>query len=235
MALPLSNNFETGIADGTTITIANSDDSTAGNAFDAVNIDTAIVFDSAHVMHGSKAGKFTVGTPGGCNVQWSTSMGSQTQIWGRVYLFKTVTPAANQWLVRLENATNTVGLVYLGSDADLYVFDGPLTTSAAAGLSLSNNLWLRFEFHLVCSATVGVLEAKVFDGDNTTPLGTAGFTTGNTRTNVTIVQFGETAANTNQTFWLDAVHLNSTAYPGPELVGGGGGTSAGRMLTLGVG
>lgn len=215
MALPLSNTFETGVADETVLN-GNSGNGSAGNAFDDVTTGGGTIkFDTAQAAHGTLSARFDTSTAR-TQVAWLASMGTQTQIWGRCYFFKATAPTNDFWVIRFEGSGGTNAILALGGG--LTVFDS-VFTSGGAGVSLTYNQWYRFEFHLLCSATVGVIEAKVFAADATSPLGTGTITNANTQTDVTAVNFGNPADTIDAaTFWLDDLQVNATGYPGPSVV-----------------
>ena len=90
----ITNDFEGGTS-GTSITTGNSGPP-SGTAFDAVNIGTGatVAYSAAHAAHGGLSALITEGSASSAYLQWSTAMGTQSQLYGRVYLYLTVAPAA---------------------------------------------------------------------------------------------------------------------------------------------
>lgn len=212
--------FETGT---NTNTIATSDTGSL-NAFDVVSIGTSATatYDNTHA-YGTLAAKLTV--PVGSTtsfLQWSSaSLGSITDAYGRLYLYRTANPAtANAGSLILFRNTSTIrarlrittgGLIELVNSANAVSF-----TSANA---ISLNQWVRLEWHYVFSATVGHMEAKLFNSpDSTSATETFGDQTtnlnlGGASANEFLVGFTATAASSTQ--WLDNIVWNDTSYPGP--------------------
>jgi len=242
MALPLLNSFETVLPDETDLTAVNSGDGSAGNAFDVENIisPSVIKYDNARAAHGNLSARIDHSGANGAYFGWNTSMGAQTQVWGRLYAYRTATPTPDGlWLVQMQDVgdvTNT--LVRWNSDGELHIFDstlGPVGSSDTVLVPV--NEWVRIEWFILCSVTVGVVECKLFQADSTSPLVTFGMTNCNTGTQVVSAIIGGTAATTvGSSTWVDDVALNNTGYPGPAGAGGGGGdNTSSSMMTLGVG
>ena len=218
MALPLSNTFETGLADETTITVANSDDGSAGNAFDLVQIGGVGVgvYDAARAAHGTLSARITLDGTNGGFLEWDASMGTQTEIFGRVYIYRTATPADDQWLITCRDGSTTAALFRWSTTGKIDVFDSPLSSPATSTNNVPLNQWVRIEWRLLCNATTGIAEAKMFNLDDSSPIETITKSSANTLTQVTQVHIGQFAAlASGSDFWLDDMLINNTGYPGP--------------------
>lgn len=222
MALPLSNNFETGLADETGITIANSDDGSAGNAFDDIFFGGAGtgVFDTARAAHGTLSARLTPDTAAPVILRWeAASHGSVTTQYGRVYLYRTAAPVTNHHrVIEPFNASGSAnGAVLVTSGQKLRVFDANFSTPADSTTNFPLNEWVRIEWKLVCHATTGSIEAKMFQYDSTTALETISLTNTNTLSEVSRCYIGQTTSESigAGAFWLDDIVVNSTGYPGP--------------------
>ena len=220
MALPLRNSFETALADETAITTGNSDDGSAGNAFDTVTLGGGtIVFDTAQFAHGDLSARLiSAGSPAAMYFGWeSASVGTVTEIWGRAYIYRTAHPSGNQWPIYFaDSAAARAGIIYWGNDGSFFVFNSSLGTSDQGEDDWQLNVWNRIEWHLVSSTTVGSLEAKLYEGDSTTVRATASISNTNTLANLQRVYFGDVSAGTaTSTTWFDDVVVNAGGYPGP--------------------
>lgn len=222
MALPLSNTFETGLADETAITALNSDDGSAGNAFDAVFTGGTgtYVYDTARAAHGTLSARCTPDSSNPINLEWNnTSAGDATDEYGRLYLYRTAWPTPDlHWLVRYENSAGTVDAVFGPyADGKIYVYDATLTAPASMTSTLPLNEWVRLEWHITCSDTTGLIEVKMFSGDSTSPIETLTRTNVDTNANARFRYIGHavTGANQGSAFWIDDVALSATGYIGP--------------------
>jgi hypothetical protein len=219
--LLLSNSFETAIADGTTITVANSDDGDAGDAFDQVGIGGAgtVVYDTARAAHGSRSAELTQDAANDIYFRWSTSQGTLTEVWGRLYIYRTAHPSNNLWLIRPQDAGTTACLAQWLAAGQLRLFDSNLGSSVTSSASFSLNTWMRLEWHLVCHPTAGLWEVKMFLGDDITPVETVTFSSADTITQVTEVQIGQTTTLAGgSAFWLDDLALSTNGYIGPAVL-----------------
>lgn len=219
MAVLFENTFETGLADGTAITVANSDDGTAGNPFNEVNagVGGVIEFDTARVAHGSLAARYVpaVSTPCFANAPFT----SDTEIFTRIYLYLTTAIADDMWLHDFNDAGgggNRCGLVVIGSDDLLYVFNGPLGAADSSTATVPNGQWVRIETRLLTHATTGLIEARMFVGESETMLDNAILPSTNTSGDVDWVKTG--SGNPDATipeFSLDSFVVVDDDWPGP--------------------
>ena len=215
-----ANSFETGVADETTITLANSDDGGAGNAFNVVVFGAgSAVFDTARAAHGTRSARLTAASPGTpIYLGWQVAtVGTRTEIFGRAYIYKTAHPSGNQYpILFLDGASNRCGLIYWGNDGSLFVFNQSLGVSDGGTVGWQLNAWNRVEFRLVCGTTTGSLEARLYAGDSTTLLDVASISNTDTLTSVAQVLVGDSSgATASNVTWVDDVQVNLTGWPGP--------------------
>lgn len=213
MALPLSNSFETGLADETLITAANSDDGSAGNAFDAIGGE--LRFDDARAAHGSLSCRVVIDAAEVGNIDWSSAIGTVTELGVRGYFYFDHTPTSQHRLIRLKNSSN-VDTCYavLHTDGDIYCFDAvggfyQITTNCP------QNEWVRIELRVVASTTVGIVHVKLFQHDSTTLFGEASGTNVNTGADIDVLAIGNCTASNVGTFWMDDLAAVASGFPGP--------------------
>ena len=217
----LRNNFETGLADETAITVANSDDGTAGNAWDAHSFASGGtgVYDTGIVAHGTLAGKFIQGANDVCYVEWAASMGTKIEVYGRAYNWQPSTDEDNRYAVQFMNGGSVAAVIYLSllpGDRRFYVFNADFAANQVSTLDFPEDQWVRLEFHLVCHATLGEIHAKVFLGDSTTLYDEARLQNTNTLSQITVSRFGQ--ANTRiGNFSMDDIELNDIGWPGAAI------------------
>jgi hypothetical protein len=222
MALPLSNTFETGLADETGIIEANSDDGTAGNPWDDVTFNggSTGVYDTARALSGTLSGRFDQVTTNGCFITWdTTSIGSVTTIYGRLYVYVTAQPGAAFWFIVPESAGTRNGLIRWNAAGTVSVFDSTLGAATTGSQTVPLNEWVRMEWKLVCHASTGILEFKMFHGHEAAAIETVTKSSANTLAATDTVDIGQTAAFAVGTpWWLDDITLDDTGYPGPSVV-----------------
>lgn len=216
--------FETG-ANGATISTGDTGSATAFNAV-ATTVSGVAEYSNTHA-YGTLAGRFAAG--GGVDgygyVEWSTALGTVTDHYGRIYLYLTASPVG-QLPIIFGGQGNTRGFrIDITPSGTLAGFDNPAaalfpTFSTAVAL----NQWVRIEWHIVQSATVGQAEVKLFNAaDSTTATETQSGTNKNTLANIDNMKLGaggpEGPAGAGFALWLDNIVAGATSYPGPADAG----------------
>jgi hypothetical protein len=229
----LTNSFEGG-TNTVTISAANSGGA-SGTAFDVVTIGTGATatFDTAHAAHGTLAGNITTtATSSQDFLSWTTAMGTQTQVWLRVYCYFTANPGVGLNLYRsLATAALSAGL-QLTATGKLRSLDSAGATVQTMTNSVALNAWFRVEAMILTSATVGQVEVKLFNTpDSTTPTETITSSANlNTGANMNTYRFGNTVSAANMgPFWMDDLGLSTTGYIGPVVAGGS------NLMSMGIG
>ena len=163
-------------------------------------------YTTEQVAHGSLAAKL-VGTDQ-AYLGWTT-LPSPTEYYGRIYFYLTQFPPDNVALI-IDNSTSVIRLWS----------DGTIFLDLAGTLNFTNhvvlNQWMRLEWHVVYSATVGVWEAKLFlDPASPTPTETRSLTNKNTGAAGTSVQFHCNNWGSGKNLYLDDIVANASGWVGP--------------------
>jgi hypothetical protein len=224
MAITLSNTFEGG-SDETTITTGNSGGS-SGDAFTVVSIGAGntLVYDNARAAFGSFSARFDLASnPNTQDLLGWTGYASETQIWGWVYVYCTsfTLGITTMRLIGFEQSGTGIGRINLTNTGTINVEDKNFAHGATSTGALSLNTWMRVGYRILCSATVGEVEARIYTLDSATPItnGTVQTTaSADTGTGVTRTTFGSNAAWTGSayTFWLDQPNVNTNSSFGPQ-------------------
>lgn len=236
MALPLSNTLESGQVSGTVITPANS--AVGGDAFDAINQTgtSSVKFDDTSLSRGLLAYKLlTDGSGSNGFVQWTTSLATPSEIWGRVYwMFPAYPSGGARNIAFYSSGAYTASIMLLNTG--IIRIDDSVFTSADTTKPLLPGTWYRVEFHILCSATVGVIDVRIYEGDSFTLYTSVARTTANTRTSFSEIDFGVAGGGspTNFTLYHDDIQINGVDFPGPSRIPGqaDGSISAGRILSM---
>lgn len=223
----LIKNSAEGGTNGTSVTTGNSG-GTSGSAFNSVNIGTSatVAFDNTRSAHGNMAYSLgTGGTASAADVEWTTSAGSLTTVYGRFYFYATAAPGAQHRLLTIATSGGAAlnSSIYWSTSRTLLMTDSAANAILTSS-TLAANTWHRIEFKVVQSATVGLLELKVFSGtnmDGTTPdySGTSAATQNTGSSAMALYSFGsgfDVKANIT-TFWLDDLGLSDTGYLGSSI------------------
>lgn len=213
-------NTAEGGSDGTTVTTANSGGS-SGDAFDSVVINGVgtLAYRSAHAAHGGLSYGVNPDISQLCYVQWSTTIGTQTDFYGRCYLYLTANPSSNTInLLRFLNGTALAAAVRVSAAGKLQAIDAAGTQQGGTTAVVSLNTWIRIGWHVVTNATTGSIEVKLYNTpDSLTPTETLTLTGLNTNTQATVYRFGMAvlAGVDFPEFFIDDLGITTAGYPGP--------------------
>lgn len=215
-------NFETGVA---AANLAATDPGSA-TAFQAVTPSGGYTFTyDSSIKHSGSLSAVCVnpGVAGTCYALWdSTVHGTNSTVteYGRAYMYfeafpsNTVQPfifinaALSATCCRIQ--VNTTGITTLLNSAG--------TTIATFTNAVSVGQWIRMEWSIFPSTTVGVFEVKLFNSaESTTATETQTVNNAVLAANVGALRFGTGSGNTNNTkkLYFDDVVFGATAYPGP--------------------
>lgn len=214
----LTNSAEGGTS-GTTVTTSNSGGA-SGNAFDGVNLGTGAttIFDNTHAAHGTLAYELATGaTSSSTYFVWSTSIGTNAQVWFRLYMYWTANPGTVARPFAAFSASTLRGAVNI-STAGKIVHVGAAGTIQTGTVAIGLNQWVRLEGFIIGSATVGQIETKLFNtADSTTADETlTDAATQNTGGTIDTTRFGLGLAGSNfGPAWFDDLGLSNTGYLGP--------------------
>ena len=220
--IQLVSNFEGGTS-GTTITTGNSGSS--GNAFDVINLSSgaSVTFDNTHAAHGSLACKLATTTPGGgAYVEWSTSLGTQSEIWFRMYAY--VPSLQNLTFIVFNSAVGaTCAELKINASGKILFQNAALTTILTSTNTVPVNQWFRLEGFVVASATTGQLSFSLYESmDSVTPTETQASAASQVlAANVGQVAFGIAGITNAGPYWIDDIGISNTGYLGPVPASGG--------------
>lgn len=221
-AVTVANDLQSGTS-GSNITTANSG-GLAGveDPFDevtATGTGVTATYSNTHAFQGTLAFQAHVGTTiGSSHAGWTTRLGtSMPQIWFRLYLFVTALPSADVRICRVTSGGTFAAAVTLTTTGKIGIRDSAGTSQGAttAGITLSS--WFRVEGYMIGSATVGRVEAKLFNTPtSTTPTET--LTTAATLNTLGLldgVNFGNPSSATSWDAWFDGLAGSTAGYAGP--------------------
>jgi hypothetical protein len=223
--LPANNSFEGG-SDETTITTGNSGGA-SGTAFEVVTIGAgnALVFDTARAAHGSLSARIDLGNNPATACLYGWTWTETTSAWGWIYLYisSIFASPSTMRLIGFEQTGVGVGRILLQNDRAIQVTDKNFAHSASSTGLVPLDTWMRISWRILCSATVGEIEARIYTGDSTTPIsGGTVQTTANadTGTGVNRGTYGCNAGWTGApfTFWTDDANINSSGDFGPSVI-----------------
>lgn len=197
-------------------------DAGSPSKYDTVSIGadgSTLTYDNSLFYGTPTSMKYVSGSSGGQGfVQWSTQLGSISEMFGRFYLYVTAFPTGgNQNLVTLNVGVGRCFVIVWNVTTGTFsvLGDGAAvgTTTHAASLGA----WMRIEFHCLTGAT-GIAQMELFlNPQATTPDETIGsVSTSVASGNFTTALLGNTASGGGgSTLHIDEATLGATSYPGP--------------------
>lgn len=154
-------------------------------------------------------------------VLWSTSMGTQTQVWMRQYMRMDSVPntGSPMSIFECDNGVSYTGLIDIQPSTNvLKIWNGPTTVSATTSNGIVDGQWFRVEARFQYSTTVGQGELRLFlEPDSDTPTETVSFTGANSgAANSNSFAFGYPFVSTFMpSVYVSGIELNNTGWPGP--------------------
>lgn len=215
-----ANTLEGG-TNGVAVSTGNSG-GTSGNAFTYVT-PAAPVFDSARAAHGSMSIRIPAGEDP-CYVQWEGAGWGSTAFAACAYFYFSAASGQDHILLRANSSGGTLAARVMINSARKLVLqynNGSTVTAWTSTESVPLNQWIRIEFYVVRSATVGEIRAAFYPGDSVTATDSyASAATLNTGTAaITIAPVGKFFNGTFADFWIDnpVVETAATGFIGPPV------------------
>jgi hypothetical protein len=206
------NRFENGVANASSVTISNSDD-TGDDAFSVVNAATSgtIHYNGTIVAHGAQSALFSNATTNNpCIVGFSDS--AATDFAASVYIYLTGYPSADvQFGIRTQTSGAVAGeKAYINTAGKLQLVQPNGTVRVqSTGTAMPLNTWLRWDFWGTgLNSASTVLSTAFAPMDSSTD--TDSITTGTITTTVDVaeVRFGKNGAITVADWYFDDVRAN---------------------------
>lgn len=200
--MPATADFELGVNGNNILT----SDPGSASKWDATLFSTTLIYDNTHVAHGNLAMKSNSKVVG-----WnSTTLGTMSDHYGRIYIWK---PDAGEFFRVLTGGINGSQLLTLSLSASGFINALDLSGTAFTGSLDYRSKWVRVEYHVIQSATVGQVFVNTYVLDNTSPLETLSTAANrNTGASADTCRYGSPSA---VDIWMDDIIANATAFPGP--------------------
>lgn len=227
----LLNGFEEGV-NGVSISTTNSSNAN-DNAFDTAGITGGGIlrFSGLYQAHGALSAVCSTGaSTGTATFGWTTSLGTQTTIFGRAYIAMDPGASTSDAVIRFQSGATFGGGIQITAAGHIAIQNAAsaITQTSATTLSVGG-IWARVEWQLVCGgAGVGSLVVKIYNypsaggaydnptpsetlTDNTSAFGVAG--------SINEVLFGWNVSHANQpNLYFDDVAVGTNAFIGPYYV-----------------
>lgn len=211
--------FNAGV-NGNVITISDPGSATAWDAR-VLNAGGALTYSNAHAISGTLSGKFGVAGSSSSNyLVWTTALGTVIDHYGRLYIWLDALDSSRTAFVSFKTAASANACsLWVNASGTLTLVDASNGAVGTTSATVSTGQWVRIEWHIIHSATVGQGEVKLFnDASSTTP--TDSFTTAankNLAADAREVHLGwELGPGTSgNTFYLDDIIVGADSYQGP--------------------
>lgn len=223
-----TNTFEGG-SDTTAITTGNSGGA-SGTAWD--NVINAPTY-SATQARDTLSGAIATSASGTKYLTWSTAGGTITDHYGRAYVYLDIGAATNINTSRFFEFRNGSGLTAFirpkaSSTARVTEIADSAGSIVAVGSTVwTKNTWVRIEWHIVHSATVGTVDVRVYLSPDSSSIDeTVSASSLNLRTDNTNIRMGVTTSIANFPVsggicYFDNVVYGATSWPGPAVTAAG--------------
>lgn len=212
----LVNTFEGG-TQGTTISTGNSG-GTSGNAFDNVSIGSGgtLTYDGTQAAHGSLSAEITT-AGSGVFFGWVASLGTQTQVWFRQYLYLTGNPSANIAPFKAQSGASNCAQMGINTSGKITFQNAAFSTVITSASTIPLNQWFRVEGFVLAGTSTGQLSFSLYDAaDSVTPTETQTSTAAQVLlASMDRVNFGQIQAVSAGPFWMDDIGVSTTGYLGP--------------------
>jgi Putative Ig domain len=215
----LINDFREGTA-GTGITTGNSG-GTAENAFDAVTATNGatVTYSATQAIHSSLSmAVTTTATAGVASATWSTSLGTQTTVFGRAYLYLTASPAVTDAIFQHHLSGATTCNIQMTTGRQIAIQDANSATVHTLTSVVPTGQWVRVEWEIIFSATVGQVTVNYYaSADSTTTTETyTSAATQNFNTGANSIDWGWTNSHASQpVMYMANLNINNTGFAGP--------------------
>lgn len=216
--MPTLTNSAEGGSEDAAVTAGNSGGA-SGNAFDSVSItgSGSITFDNEH-SRGNRAFKITGDTTNATYLNYTSSLGTVGEAWGRVYVYFTANPGATLGVVRLRIGGLQVSRFTISTSGMWQIRNASNSLLATMTSTITLNAWTRMEWHVLATAAGGDIECRLYNtADSNSITDQLSDTNAALATNIDEVNVGHHNANPVTTFWADDLNVNTTTWPGPAL------------------
>jgi hypothetical protein len=226
-------NFETG-TNGSTISTSDTGSATAFNlAFGSVS------YSNAQAAHGSLSGKINPSSQE-AYVGWGANFGTQTDHYGRMYVYIASYPGSTEELITWGTTTSKgdgAGSIWITSAGKLQGVTASLGSATSVFTNaIPLNQWARVEWHAVHNASTGSLSISLFNSaESATATETQSGSSLNMAASAASAAFGMARNNVTATLYLDNIVENGTAaigaFPTFSACTVSGNTDVGSTLT----
>lgn len=200
-------------------------------AFDSVtaNGTAGPIYDTTHVYTGQTVSmKMVTDTGISCYVEYTTaSIGSQTQLFTRVYLYLTANPTVSSLSIsRAQGTTLNVASLVITTAGKIALVNAAGSVVATSTASVALNQWVRVEADFLAGdpATQTARLYNTADAAEGSPTETISVSTTGGSATITKWRCGPLTGVPTYTYWQTNIDINNVAQLGPYVAPSGGHT-----------
>lgn len=216
----LTNSFEGGT--NTTTLTAGSGGNTGGSSgsfFDVVTATGEIVeFSTNQAAHGNLSAVVQTGTSGIANFGWSTSWGTQTNTFGRIYVYLTGAPNVSDSFIEHQSSGTFACGIQITTGQNILIQDANFATVHQMASTIPLDQWVRIEWNLVSGLSTGQIIVNYYATKDSNTA-TESYTSTAAQAflaSCTEVTFGWNFSHPSQpSTYIDDVGLSTTGFLGP--------------------
>lgn len=207
-------------ADGRNITAADDGSTTRWDSV-TINAGSGATYSNLHSVSGSLSGKFGVAGASGTEfATWTNAFGTTTDHYGRLYLWIDAYDASRIAFARFATAANANACaLWVNSNGTLSIVNNANSAVGTTIALVALGQWVRIEWHIVHSTTVGQAEIKLFNEASSWNPTEVVLTAANKNfaADAQRLDLGITVALSTSGIiaYLDDVIAGATSYPGP--------------------
>jgi hypothetical protein len=207
--------FELG-ANGNAVLVADPGSATAWNTKNSPSGNT-VTYSNTHAYE-NLAGRYdnSAAPISSAWMSWSTAFGTQTDHYGRFYLYCTANPVTDPFVIvkDQDRANNSLRITTAGL---VQAVNANGTQSCITTVAITTGAFVRIEYHWIHSATVGQWVIRLYnDPDSETfTEEVSSAANQNTGASLTQISFGLQGTSGAGPIWLDNIVAGVTDWPGP--------------------
>lgn len=209
----LTAGFETG-TNGSNILTSDSGNATAWDL--SVDPGATLKYSNTRAHDGSLSALLdnTGFTASNCLLEWNTAYGTQTEHYGRIYIYVASLPSG-LWRGIVGNSEFADFMLSISSDGKLRIDDNTGVTNGT--VAIATNQWVRIEWHVVHNISTGSFEVRLYNtADSNTADDTIIASSRNTGANSTLIWFGViSGTGFAWQVYMDRIVANAATWPGP--------------------
>ncbi len=219
----LTATFETG-SNGNDISTGDAGSATAWNVL-TISAGAGMTYSNTHAADGTLSAKLGVAAAQGQErMIWTTALGTVTDHYGRIYVWQDAFDSLRTQIIQFHASFDAAYgcAINITPTGKIQIWDSSNSQVGITTASMSTGQWVRLEWHIIHSTTVGMAEVKLFNtatsSTATETVTTAANKNFGASTNGAIFGYTAGVGTVGLITYVDAIVANAASYPGPIAV-----------------